>query len=368
MLEVLVTAVLRLSHAALGGDGRARPRRHHQRLQRRGLPPPRHLLGVEGVGQQLQRVGAPGVQSPRRQGDGAVPGLHQDRVPPADAGQAWRGLHVARRRLPGPRRRSRTSRRAAPTRSPARSTRRSGCSPPRSRTACSGSRRAWAAGDGAHRTASGRRRRAAGRPPPRRLGGGVRRPHARVGVHRAALAPRRAGRELERHHRRRVERQPARPVARRSAAGLLQHRRWPRPRRRPPSARADGALRAGVVVRHRGRARPPRGGDRRLPRLPLGPRRQRPGDRLLRAPRVRLRRRDQARGRRARAADGAWLDDGPTGSDSSLRRHPRRDRAWRSTPPGHAGGGRGAPAARRARRPRRACGPACGRRTGSATR
>ena len=63
MLEVLVTAVLRLSHAALGRDGRARPRRHHQRLQRRRLPPARHLLGVEGVGQQLQRVGAHGVQA-----------------------------------------------------------------------------------------------------------------------------------------------------------------------------------------------------------------------------------------------------------------------------------------------------------------
>ena len=63
MLDVLVTAVLRLSHAALGADGRARPRRHHQRLQRRGVPAPRHLQRREGVGEQLQRVGAPRVRA-----------------------------------------------------------------------------------------------------------------------------------------------------------------------------------------------------------------------------------------------------------------------------------------------------------------
>ena len=48
-------------------DGRARSRRHHQRLQRGGLPAARQLLGGEGVGEQLQRVGAPGVQVARRE-------------------------------------------------------------------------------------------------------------------------------------------------------------------------------------------------------------------------------------------------------------------------------------------------------------
>ena len=63
MLDVLVTAVLRLSHAALRRDDRARPRRHHQRLQRRGVPPARHLQRGQGVGEQLRRVGAQRVRA-----------------------------------------------------------------------------------------------------------------------------------------------------------------------------------------------------------------------------------------------------------------------------------------------------------------
>ena len=46
------------------GDDRARPRRHHQRLVGGGVPAARQLLGGQGVGQQLQRVGGPRV--PRR--------------------------------------------------------------------------------------------------------------------------------------------------------------------------------------------------------------------------------------------------------------------------------------------------------------
>ena len=41
MLDVLVVAVMRLSHAALRRDDRPGQRRDHQRLQRRGVPAPR---------------------------------------------------------------------------------------------------------------------------------------------------------------------------------------------------------------------------------------------------------------------------------------------------------------------------------------
>jgi hypothetical protein len=62
---------------------------------------------------------------------------------------------------------------------------------------------------------------------------------------------------------------------------------------------------ARVGVRHQGRARAVRGRHRRGTGLPLGPRRQRAGDPLLRTAGLPPRRSDQARGRRAGAADGA---------------------------------------------------------------
>ncbi len=110
-------------------DGRARARRHHQRLQRRGLPAARHLLRREVVGQQLQRVGGAGVPRPRRHRHLPVPRLHQDRVPRADVGQARHRTAVARRRRRWSPRRSPTSTRDGSSRSPHRSTRRSSRSP-----------------------------------------------------------------------------------------------------------------------------------------------------------------------------------------------------------------------------------------------
>ena len=125
MLDVLVTAVLRLTHAALGPDDRARVRPGRQRLERRGVPAARHLQRREGLGEQLQRLGAPGVRRPRGDRDGALPGLHEDRVPPAHGRQPRQrpGLPVAGRRAAGARGRSRTSTRARRCRSPASATR-----------------------------------------------------------------------------------------------------------------------------------------------------------------------------------------------------------------------------------------------------
>ena len=65
MLDVLVTAVLRLTHAALGPMTERGSRPGRQRLERRGVPAARHLQRREGLGEQLQRVGAPGVRRPR---------------------------------------------------------------------------------------------------------------------------------------------------------------------------------------------------------------------------------------------------------------------------------------------------------------
>ena len=45
------------------GDGRARPRRHHQRLQRGGVPAPRHLQRREGLGELVLGVGRQRVQA-----------------------------------------------------------------------------------------------------------------------------------------------------------------------------------------------------------------------------------------------------------------------------------------------------------------
>ena len=84
MLDVLVTAVLRLIARRARPDDRARQRRRHQRLERRGVPAPRHLQRRQGLGEQLQRVGGQRVPARGRHGDGAVPGLHEDRVPRAD--------------------------------------------------------------------------------------------------------------------------------------------------------------------------------------------------------------------------------------------------------------------------------------------
>ena len=64
MLDVLVTAVLRLSHAALGAMTQRGHGGDHQRLQRGGVPAPRQLQRRQGLGEQLRRVGRRGV--PRR--------------------------------------------------------------------------------------------------------------------------------------------------------------------------------------------------------------------------------------------------------------------------------------------------------------
>ena len=127
MLEVLVTAVLRLSHAALG----AMAERGHGGIINVSsvaafLPRGTYSAAKAWVN-SFSEWAAHRVQAARRDGDGAVPGLHQDRVPRADGGQRvgagfmWLDADFLVRT------RSRTSTRAAPTRSPARSTRRSGC-------------------------------------------------------------------------------------------------------------------------------------------------------------------------------------------------------------------------------------------------
>ena len=106
-------------------DAGPRPRRDRQRLQRRGLPAARHLLGGEGLRHLAVGVGRPDLPRPGRAGDGAAAGLHQDRVPRADGRQprvragvdVARGRRAGRRGAAGPGRRAARSRcRAAATR------------------------------------------------------------------------------------------------------------------------------------------------------------------------------------------------------------------------------------------------------------
>ena len=59
LLDVLVTAVLRLTHAALGPMVRARQRRGRERVQRRRLPAARHLQRRQGLRHLAERVGRP---------------------------------------------------------------------------------------------------------------------------------------------------------------------------------------------------------------------------------------------------------------------------------------------------------------------
>ena len=63
MLDILVTAPMRLSHAALRRDDRARPRRAHQRLERRVLPPARHVRRREDVAEPVRAVGGRRVRA-----------------------------------------------------------------------------------------------------------------------------------------------------------------------------------------------------------------------------------------------------------------------------------------------------------------
>ena len=65
LLDVLVTAVLRLTHAALGPMVRARRRRGRQRLQRRGLPAARHVQRRQGLRHLAERVGRPDLPRTR---------------------------------------------------------------------------------------------------------------------------------------------------------------------------------------------------------------------------------------------------------------------------------------------------------------
>ena len=125
-------------------DDRARPRRHHQRLQRGGVPAARHLRRGQGVGEQLQRVGGERVPPPRGHRDGALPGVHQDRVPRADGRQPRRRavVPVARRRRAGRERAAPTSTRAGCSRSRALATRRSRPSRGSCPTGCSSGSRA----------------------------------------------------------------------------------------------------------------------------------------------------------------------------------------------------------------------------------
>ena len=101
MLDVLVTAVLRLSHAALGAmTERGRGGVINVSSVAAFLPRGTYAAAkawVNSFGEWAHNEYA----ATGRDRDDAVPGLHQDRVPRADGGQARHRLHVAGRRLPG---------------------------------------------------------------------------------------------------------------------------------------------------------------------------------------------------------------------------------------------------------------------------
>ena len=124
MLDVLVTAVLRLSHAALGRDDRARPRRHHQRLaaSRRSCRAAPTRAAKAWVN-SFSEWAAHEYRAAGRDRDGAVPGLHQDRVPRADGGEARAPASCGSTLEFLVARPSRTTTRAGCSRSRARSTR-----------------------------------------------------------------------------------------------------------------------------------------------------------------------------------------------------------------------------------------------------
>ena len=82
-LDVLVTAVMRLTHAALGTMFAERARADRERVLDGRVPATGQLLGGEVVRHQAEPVGAPRVRRAGRAGDGGLPGFRAHRVPPA---------------------------------------------------------------------------------------------------------------------------------------------------------------------------------------------------------------------------------------------------------------------------------------------